>query len=64
MTKKLKVSALKYEISTNVEQVLEILEKLNFVEHSKFFTNSNAYCWIEDEPNENDIDAVLERLGY
>jgi len=65
MTKKnLKVSALKYEISTNVDKVLEVLEKLQYVEHSEFFTDSNAYCWLEDEPSEADMDKVLDELGY
>lgn len=62
--KNLKVSALKHEISTNVEQVLKVLEKLNFIEHSEFFSDSNAYCWLDDEPNTKDMDRVLKELGY
>lgn len=62
--KNLKVSALNYEISTHVEKVLEILEKLKFVEHSEFFVDSNAYWWLDGEPSEEDIDKVLKELGY
>lgn len=60
----LKESALKYEISINTEKVLDVLEKLNFIEHSNFFSDSNAYCWIDDKPSEADIDKVLKELGY
>lgn len=62
--KNLKVSALEHEISTNVDEVLEILEKLNFVEHSNFWVDSNAYCWLDGEPSEAHMDKVLEKLGY
>lgn len=65
MTKKnLKVSALKHEISTNVEQVLDILIMLNFVKGSTFFIDSEAANWLDDEPSEADMDKVLEELGY
>lgn len=38
MTKKnLKVSALKHEISVNLDRVLEVLEKLKFVNSSEVF---------------------------
>ena len=46
------------------EKINEVLEKLNFIEHSEFFMDSNAYCWLDDEPSEKDLDAVLKRLGY
>lgn len=62
--KNLKVSALSYEISTNVEEVLNVLEKLKFIEHSEFFGDSNAYCWLDDSPSESDMDKVLTELGY
>ena len=60
----LKESALKYEISINTEKVLDVLEKLNFIEHSSFFSDSSAYYWIDDKPSEEDIDKVLKALGY
>ncbi len=65
MTKKnLKVSALKHEISVNLDSVLEVLEKLKFVKSSEVFFESRAYDWIDNEPSETDMDKVLKELGY
>ena len=62
--KNLKVSALKFEISTNLDKVLEVLEKLKFIEHSDVFFESWAEDWIYSEPPEQDMDKVLKELGY
>lgn len=62
--KNLKVSALKFEINTNLDKVLEILEKLKFIEHSDVFFESRADDWIYSEPPEEDMDMVLKELGY
>lgn len=65
MTKKnLKVSALKYEISTNLDEVLNVLEKLKLVAPSEVFFESRAEDWIYGEPPEADMDNVLKELGY
>lgn len=65
MTKKnLKVSALKHEISVNLDGVLEVLEKLKFVKPSEVFFESRAYDWIDNKPCENDMNKVLKELGY
>ena len=62
--KNLKVSALKFEISTNVEKVLKVLEKFKFIEHSDIWMDSNASWWLSDDPSEEDMDKVLKALGY
>lgn len=65
MTKKnLKVTVLKYEISTNLDEVLDVLEKLRLVEPSDVWFESRAENWIYSEPTEEDMDKVLKELGY
>lgn len=65
MTKKnLKVTVLKYEISTNLDEVLDVLEKLRLVESSDVWFESRAENWIYSEPTEEDMDKVLKELGY
>lgn len=62
--KNLKVSTLKFEISTNLDEVLNVLEKLKLVEPSQVFFESRAEDWIYSEPSESDMDMVLKELGY
>ena len=62
--KNLKVSTLKFEISTNLDEVLNVLEKLKLVAPSQVFFESRAEDWIYSEPSESDMDMVLKELGY
>lgn len=62
--KNLKVSALKFEISTNLDEVLNVLEKFKLVAHSKVFFESQAEDWIYGKPPEEDMDKILKELGY
>lgn len=62
--KNLKRAALKHEISTNIGSVIDVLERLKIIKPSKFFIDSMAYDWLDNEPNENDMDNVLKALGY
>jgi len=63
-TKKLKVAALKYEINTHLDEVLEVLETSNIIERSEMWFESRAYDWIDSEPSEDDMDMILKKLGY
>ena len=62
--KNLKESALRYEIQINLDNVLDILGKLKFVNTSEVWFESLAYDWIDNEPPEEDLDRVLKELGY
>lgn len=62
--KNLKVTALKHEISTNLDEVLDVLEKLKLIEPSDVWFESRAEDWIYSEPSEEDMDKVLKELGY
>jgi len=62
--KNLKVTALRYEINFNIDKVLTILQKLNLIEKSANWSESQAFDWIADEPTEQDMDRVLKELGY
>ena len=62
--RKLKAAALKYEIAANLDRVLEILQKLKFVNDSEVWFESLAYDWLDSEPSDEDMTAVLKRLGY
>lgn len=65
MTKKnLKVSTLKFEIMTNLDEVLKVLEKLKLVAPSEVFFESRAEDWLYSKPPEQDMDKVLKELGY
>ena len=62
--KNLKEAALRYEINVHIDETLEVLKKLGFVENSDMFFDSLAYDWIDNEPSEKDMDKVLKALGY
>lgn len=62
--KNLKMTALKHEISTNLDEVLDILEKLKLIEPSDVWFESRAEDWLYGEPPEEDMDKVLKELGY
>lgn len=62
--KNLKMTALKHEISTNLDEVLEVLEKLKLIEPSDVWFESRAEDWLYGEPPEEDMDKVLKELGY
>lgn len=62
--KNLKESALRYEIQINLDNVLDVLGKLNFINTSEVWFESLAYDWIDNEPPEEDLDRVLKELGY
>lgn len=69
MTKKknIKKSACYYEININLEETLDTLFSLGFlpsVTNPKDLTESDAYCWIEEEPSEKDMDKFLQEMGY
>ena len=63
-TKKLKIAALKYEINTHLDEVLEVLETSNIIERSEMWFESRAYDWIESKPSEDEMDMILKKLGY
>lgn len=62
--KNLKESALRYEIQINLENVLDVLGKLNFINTSEVLFESLAYDWLDNNPSEKDINKVLKELGY
>ena len=62
--KDLKISALKYEIYHNIEQTLEVLQQLGFVAKSEVFSDSLAEDWLYNEPSNEDMNKVLNKLGY
>lgn len=62
--KNLKESAIRYEINLNLDKVIEILGRLNFINTSEVWFESLAYDWIDNEPPEEDLDRVLKELGY
>lgn len=62
--KNLKESAIRYEINLNLDKVLEVLGRLNFINTSEVWFESLAYDWIDNEPPEEDLDRVLKELGY
>ena len=60
----LKESAIRYEINLNLDKVIEVLGRLNFINTSEVWFESLAYDWIDNEPPEEDLDRVLKELGY
>ena len=62
--KNLKESAIRYEITLNLDKVIEVLGRLNFINTSEVWFESLAYDWIDNEPPEEDLDRVLKELGY
>lgn len=62
--KNLKESAIRYEINLNLDKVIEVLGRLNFINTSKVWFESLAFDWIDNEPPEEDLDRVLKELGY
>lgn len=62
--KNLKESAIRYEINLNLDKVIEVLGRLNFINTSEVWFESLAYDWIDNEPPEEDLDSVLKELGY
>lgn len=62
--KNLKESAIRYEINLNLDKVIEVLGRLNFINTSEVWFESLAYNWIDNEPPEEDLDRVLKELGY
>ena len=62
--KNLKESAIRYEINLNLDKVIEVLGRLNFINTSEVWFESLAYDWIDNEPPEDDLDRVLKELGY
>ena len=48
--KNLKESALRYEIQINLDNVLDILGKLKFVNTSEVWFESLAYDWLDNNP--------------
>ena len=65
--KNIKTAACYYEISHNLEESLDALFALGFLPHvtnPHQMTESDAYCWIEDEPDDSDMDKFLKEMGY
>ena len=65
--KSLKETAIYYEIGHNLDDFLDTLLELGFLPHRDDFedtTESDAYCWLENNPSKKDIDKVLTELGY
>lgn len=62
--KNLKESAIRYEINLNLDKVIDVLGRLNFINTSEVWFESLAYDWIDNEPPEEDLDRVLKELGY
>ena len=62
--KNLKESALRYEIRINLDNVLDVLGKLNFVNTSEVWFESLACDWLDNNPSEKDMNKVLKELGY
>lgn len=62
--KNLKESAIRYEINLNLDKVIEVLGRLNYINTSEVWFESLAYDWIDNEPPEEDLDRVLKELGY
>ena len=60
----MKESAIRYEINLNLDKVIEVLGRLNFINTSEVWFESLAYDWIDNEPPEEDLDRVLKELGY
>lgn len=57
-------SAVRYEINCNIDETIEVLEKLGFIKLGPLFYDSHAYNWFDDEPSEEDKKAFLEKMGY
>ena len=64
--KNLKESALYRELNYDLLAFLKAMLKLGFTEKTKLrdMYDSDAYCWLEDEPSEEDMDKMLKELGY
>ena len=65
--KNIKTVACYYEINRNLEESLDTLFSLGFlpdVTNPKEMTESDAYCWIENEPSDSDKDKFLKEMGY
>lgn len=52
------------KIQINLDNVLDILGKLKFVNTSEVWFESLAYDWLDNNPSEKDINKVLKELGY
>ena len=65
--KNLKESALYRELNLDLDKFLRILFNLGFIPDRKTYadtTESDAYCFLEDHPTEEQMDKVLKKLGY
>jgi len=65
--KNIKAAAFYHEISQNLEESLNALFALGFlpeVTNPHQMTESDAYCWIEDNPTDSDMDKFLKEMGY
>lgn len=41
-----------------------VLKKLGVVPNGTPLTESRLYCWLEDNPTDNEIKLVLTEIGY
>lgn len=57
--KNIYLAALAHAISTDSG-----LDKICKVLGSKYVTESNAYCWLEDGRTEREIVTMLRKIGY
>ncbi len=56
---------LMYEISLGTE-IVDVLVKLKYIElpEHTVFSDSHAWCWLENEPTKAEKKKVLTALGY
>jgi hypothetical protein len=58
--------AVAYQIWNNPGESLEALNQLGLVKQYKHYklSHSDAFCWIEREPNKKDKKEFLRQMGY
>ena len=63
MTKKnILHSLIAYELHRG--EVEPVLKKLGVIPNDSPLTESRLYCWLEDNPTDDEIKLVLTEIGY
>ena len=65
VTKKVIDELLKYELAKTYE-IINVMESLDIIPISPkgYLSESDAWCWYEDNPSEEEKKRVLTALGY
>ena len=65
--KSLREAACYRELNLNLDEFLKALFDLGYLPNRKTYaetSESDAYCWLENEPSEQEMAKLLEKLGY